>query len=675
MMKKKVNKRCRAQTQKGRPCKKKARTDTNEENKFLTMAEFKMRLPGGPEADAKRNMYHVELYRRMRGLPDVLQHILSHILPGDSLANDKWKLNSRPKPFPGVFEAGNNKGILAVQGHEFLNWGMTVRNRPRVIFFPRTRVGVCNIVKWAASQNLRVRCAAYRHTWTDLYGETGHVLICLLPLHMVEDLPADIPVAPDDNDFTQIVESQGHCRVGASVTNEQFRRWCEDPKGGNQKWCLPSSVVMVEVTLVGTILPMCHGAGLRHQAVSDLVTEIEFVNARGEIQVINQRPLLLVAAGSFGLIGIVTSVTVKLQPMTFAVMKPIQQPLAIAIPLLSPVQSRFFQTSPFPNATLPAELVSQKTITTIQQDQEEFEKRCLDYYSEWFWFPYQKNAWVHTWNDDGLAANVVEYPSPWQSFLQWGQAWMAEAVTNSLAFGLLSGHTQGFLFGTAAMTFLPDVNRDDEFIKKEKENEEAEEKKGERGITALLSNALHFRRGIANTRVRDFEAEIPIPALETDSTRPDWTICNRAFWDAIALVYASPEGPMRVSLEMRITGGSPMILAPQHGNRFGTCAIEVLTTQNTPYDEWKSFMQRLLDVWTSYKDAEGRPLNVRLHWCKEWQNLQFRGKPILQHYKEEAYATQLPLFRNTLMEIEGSTTTEEVQKRFSNPLLDQLIFL
>ena len=45
---------------------------------------------------------------------------------------------------------------------------------------------------------------------------------------------------------------------------------------------------MVEITWGGSNSPICHGAGLRNQTLSDLVTEIEFVNAKGELQTVNK---------------------------------------------------------------------------------------------------------------------------------------------------------------------------------------------------------------------------------------------------------------------------------------------------------------------------------------------------------------------------------------------------
>ena len=114
-------------------------------------------------------------------------------------------------------------------------------------------------------------------------------------------------------------------------------------------------------------------------------------------------------------------------------------------------------------------------------------------------------------------------------------------------------------------------------------------------------------------------------------------------------------------------------MAPQHGNRFGTCSIEVLTNQRTPAREWKAFMQDIADLWMSYEDPDGRPLNVRPHWAKQWQGLTLRDRPAISHLRDRAYAARIPEFRAGLRAIarQGGYTAKDL-RLFSNPLLDDL---
>lgn len=142
-------------------------------------------------------------------------------------------------------------------------------------------------------------------------------------------------------------------------------------------------------------------------------------------------------------------------------------------------------------------------------------------------------------------------------------------------------------------------------------------------------------------------------------------------------MYANPEGPVRVALEMRLTGGSDVLLAPQLGNAAnGTVSIEVLTTLTTPPEVWKSFQQTMADKWTSYTDENGALLNARPHWAKQWEGLTVRGKPINAYLREEAYKEVLPVFRETFGKIVAARggSAAETRARFGNELMDELIF-
>ena len=118
------------------------------------------------------------------------------------------------------------------------------------------------------------------------------------------------------------------------------------------------------------------------------------------------------------------------------------------------------------------------------------------------------------------------------------------------------------------------------------------------------------------------EYQIPIPYIPSTGDaphKPDFSIIQRAWWDVINLVYQDSESPMRFTLELRIMSGSDIIMAPQHGNQWGTASIEVLTLPDAVSDgEWVDFCQRVSDKWMSYSDSEGKELNVRPHWAKEW---------------------------------------------------------
>lgn len=375
--------------------------------------------------------------------------------------------------------------------------------------------------------------------------------------------------------------------------------------------------------------PICHGAGRQHQTVNDYVRAVEYVDANGEHRTVSDPAHLRAAAGCFGLLGVVTHITFELEKMRYAVLQPIKPDIGLAIPPLS-------------RNDIPIAL--RKTYTDAQYAAalKEFQNRATnDYYSEWFWFTRSQQAWVNTWNPTDDKTDVVEYPSPFQTWLQWVEGWLGAVITGNPIFNALPGRWQAEVLATLGMVNLPPFG-----FSSFGQTEVTET------IKTSIPNALHFRRGIQNMRVRDLEFQIPIPALKDDPTKPDYSVVQKAWWDIINLTYEDDSTPMRLTMELRIMGDSKLLMAPQYGNTHGTASIEVLSVPDVVADnEWEPFLQRVADLWLSYKDNHGALLNVRPHWAKEWEMINMRGKPAREYLRTEAYKDVIPEFKATLAEI------------------------
>jgi hypothetical protein len=196
---------------------------------------------------------------------------------------------------------------------------------------------------------------------------------------------------------------------------------------------------------------------------------VEYVDANGEYRSISDPQQLTAAAGCFGLLGVVTHVTFELDKMTYAVMKPLKPDIGLAIPPLS-------------RSDVPLALQKTWTDAQLEQAQRDFEQRATsDYYSEWFWFTYQQQAWVNTWNTTTDPAGVVDYPSSPEVFLQWVQGWIGQVINDSAFFQALPGRWQAQLLATTGMSSLPpQLGGIDSEIK------------------TYVPDALHFRRGVSS---------------------------------------------------------------------------------------------------------------------------------------------------------------------------------
>jgi hypothetical protein len=194
----------------------------------------------------------------------------------------------------------------------------------------------------------------------------------------------------------------------------------------------------------------------------------------------------------------------------------------------------------------------------------------------------QRDVWVTTWNNDGAAANAKNIPNDFQAFMEWLEEWIAQEITSSWFWRLLPGEYQAKLMGFFVLSQMTNVKAS---------------APSSIAITLTVevtqvTNGLHFRRGIQNMRRLDMEWELPIPPVKGSTTQRDSAITQKAWWDAILAIDCDRK-TVHVALELRITGGSNIILAPQRGNDLGTFSIEVLSTLATPEDDWHAFCQSL----------------------------------------------------------------------------------
>ncbi|KAG9078733.1 hypothetical protein FRC06_008199, partial [Ceratobasidium sp. 370] len=543
--------------------------------------------------------------------------------------------------FPQIIE-GDGKPMKYVPQLPFQNWGLTVKNKPSYTFIARTEFGLSNLVK-------------------EFFSSDNEVLVMLLPLDALVNLPSFCPTMQElqkDSDLVGIEVPPSPfglqpkstlCTIKAGTTSEMFRVWCLR----NRLWCIPFNVIMVEITFGGSNGSICHGAGFDTTTLSDLVAEFHYIDPNGNSKSITDPEQLRAASGCFGLLGICTAVTLRLEPMAMAVMNPVKLPLPLAIP-------------PPPGFQVPAAIdMSGFTPEQLEKARHDFVKRCEeDDYLEWFWFPLTSQVWVNTWKkepaDQSTIKELEPYPSHLGAIVQWAEGWAAQSLINTWVFqNLLTPVLQTLAIATIALETMPDLPEPQPPIK------------------TLISEAIHFRRGTQNMRCLDSEWEIPIPEAPNAPGKRDYEKIQWAWWDAIKTFYDQIDDvPMRLTLEMRLTGGSQVLLAPQRGNNLGTISIEALTTTITPEGVWKSFLQQLVDKWAGYRDSKGQLLNTRPHWAKQWKGLTVREQPVETYLKGTAYKEAIPEFRAALEAIAQAqgTTVAEMRQMFGNPLLETLFF-
>lgn len=259
---------------------------------------------------------------------------------------------------------------------------------------------------------------------------------------------------------------------------------------------------------------------------------------------------LRAASGCFGLMGVITHLTLEFPPMTYALMIPQKISAVRAVPPPDDMSEE----------DIPAALRLAVTPEERKQDITRFEEHCTnDYYAKFFWFPYSDMCWVNTWNDTPDSAGVVDYPSEAQTFFMFLfqftlNVLQYSTVLNDLITAVNLDTAAVTLISRAAMLALPAWDKP---------------------VKTYLPDALHFQRGIQNVRVLDMEVEIPLLPKAGQPDLTDFAVVRRAWWDAILECYkASETCPQRMPLEMRIMGGSDVIMAAQRGKTLGTCSLD-----------------------------------------------------------------------------------------------------
>jgi len=497
----------------------------------------------------------------------------------------------------------------------FFNWGDSVNNTPCTTFIPSKIDDIIRIVKWARTHDKRVRCSGYRHTWNNMFAEDGEVLIAMIPLSQSQ-MCSSGPVYDQFNDLLNITliryptdQKTGLVKIGASVDNGTLKEWCI-----KNRVCLPMNVIMTENTVGGMVSTISHGSGIYNETMSDLVYAIDLVDYNGKLRHYNRSDhpkQMEVVCGAFGLCGIIVAITFRIHPESFALMKPKKLLLHIGIPRDSTESNEF------------------------KRFEDQINK---SHYNEYFWFPFSDKIWVNCWKTKPFTKkkkdkSIKTYPSTCESLSQRTISVCSEFIINNVI-DKLSPKRQSDIFSHLAMLSLPDTE-----------------------FTTHIMNAIHFRHGIHNMRVRNYEIEIPITSIKE---------IPRLWWTAIDLIniYKKQDKyPVRIALEMRImSGSSHTLMAPQRGNRW-TCSIEILTTMNVPVKEWLEFINKLISLWDAIKK------NCRPHWAKGWELTTMNGNTAITEIKE-IYKHEI----NKFNQIKQDENLDNINM-FSNVLFDDIFNL
>ncbi|KAG0347417.1 hypothetical protein BG004_007778 [Podila humilis] len=170
------------------------------------------------------------------------------------------------------------------------NWAGNVSATPERTFHPKTLDDLKVVVREATTHNKKVRCAGSGHSWSAV-AATNDYLVDIKSMSHIRT-----PVKHPQHDWTVTIEMG----VLVSDLDDVLRKH-------NPPLALPSNVV-----------PDVHGPITNARTMSDLVTEMQILNAKGELVTYSEAKdpeAFSAACLNLGLLGIVYTATLKVDIM------------------------------------------------------------------------------------------------------------------------------------------------------------------------------------------------------------------------------------------------------------------------------------------------------------------------------------------------------------------------
>jgi len=443
--------------------------------------------------------------------------------------------------------AGWDRVRVLLTSNRWHNWARTVSVRPRRRVRPATLGELQDAVLQARAAHLSIRAVGGGFSWNPGPACNG-VMIQLGRLNQV----LDVSTTPGAESIT----------VEAGVTMKELV-----DHAASSGLTLETTTVIPYVQVGGAFANGCHGTGLGHPHFTDLVSRIQLVDASGALQTFDRPDFSM-------------PVPVDVQRRWDA--------LVCNLGLLGVVYSLTFDCVPIYNVREVD--VHQDMETTL----ENVETLVTSHdYAEVFWFPYNDDCWVKTWDKE-----PVEPPSDWQwqDWLRSVRQWFQNKILGPVLLTLTSLFP--FITPPVMRLFGSMV--------------------GEGNRVVPLPEALQYQTSFMDSV--DLGYAIPVGASFDNVRTAWWGVVRRLRGLRAEHIY-----PQNLVMHLRFVGPGRGLLSPSTGND-RSCYIEILTYKNTP-----RFEDYFEDVEREWIELGGRP-----HW----------GKLIFDtdHVRTRAYGAQMAEF-------------------------------
>ncbi|KAF9153123.1 hypothetical protein BG015_004026 [Linnemannia schmuckeri] len=207
---------------------------------------------------------------------------------------------------PGIIPL-STKAHRAPKGRKWTNWAGNQTCRPSRLLRPTTVQDIVDIVKCAKEERKTIRCVASAHTWSSSSVVEDGILV------FVNKMTKIFPPAYTEGQGWTVELETG---VTVRALDDYLRKH-------SPPLAMTANIVMDTACYGGMLALGSHGAATHSRTLSDLACEVKIVDSTGTLNTFTREkdPIEFSAAAcNLGLLGVIYSYTLRVEPMFNLVM-------------------------------------------------------------------------------------------------------------------------------------------------------------------------------------------------------------------------------------------------------------------------------------------------------------------------------------------------------------------
>ncbi|MFN8381647.1 MAG: D-arabinono-1,4-lactone oxidase [Anaerolineales bacterium] len=426
------------------------------------------------------------------------------------------------------------------RNNQWTNWGGNLSATPEFFCTPLSWQDIVTIVNNARNLKKKVRVLGGGYSWTPMVP-TNDMMIDMSKLNQIISV---------DQEKKQVTVEAGmrvgdlSLAIGGQPYDLDQKPFAKPVVAPGNELSLETETVIPWITVGGAVALNCHGTGYNQGTVSDLVVAMDVITAD----------------------GVKTTYSVATHG------EDVMNALKVNLGALGVVYSVTFQCVPqFNLRAIDSKADMQTAIDTIEGLVTKHD------YTEVFWFPFNKNCWIKTWDKTDQPVTEQE--------VKWG--WDELKVLLEIKF-----------FGIRMMDILEKLPKFTNVVMNF-----ISWLMPQQTVVAPSSMVFHYQ--LYYMPVWDMSYCINIPNNDFSNVKKAWN----AVTEKINQLAGENQYPQNMVMHTRYIKSSSAYLSPANGEDH-TCCIEILTFtgNNRPVSDYENYFKEIEQDWIA---LGGKP-----HWGK-----------------------------------------------------------